>query len=143
MCQTEIISQHIGNIGRRSFDKRMRMASPLFVEKRGETARLLNEVDLLCEQLHKDFPTITSEDYKMFEAKLKILIDTLELLWQDSMTHPEWAPYSQRLRLQINDLQELDHDIRAFRVNAAQNTSLKNTLTQIGALDFSAINQNR
>jgi len=56
------------------------------------------------------------------------------------MTHPELAPYSQRLRLQIADLQELDHDIKAFRVDASQNTALKSTLSQIGALDFSALN---
>ena len=30
MCQTAVISHHIGRIGRRSFDRRMRMASPLF-----------------------------------------------------------------------------------------------------------------
>ena len=45
MCQTQVISKHIGRIGRRSFDRRMRIASPLFVERRGELARLLNELD--------------------------------------------------------------------------------------------------
>ena len=49
MCQTSVISHHIGHIGRRSFDRRMRMASPMFVEKRGEMSRLLNEVDRLSE----------------------------------------------------------------------------------------------
>lgn len=142
MCQTEIISQHIGAIGRRSFDKRMQLASPSYVEKRGTTARLLNEVDHLCEQLHNDFPTITADDYRMFEAKLKILINTLELLWQESLSHPELAPYSQRLSLQIADLQELDHDIKTFRVNAERNTALKATMATIGKLDFSKFSQN-
>jgi len=45
MCQTEVISHRIGLISRRSFDIRIRMASPLFVEKRGEMSRLLNDVD--------------------------------------------------------------------------------------------------
>ena len=47
MCQTQVISRHIGRIGRRSFDRRMRIVSPLYVERRGEIARLLNEVDAL------------------------------------------------------------------------------------------------
>ena len=55
MCQTQVISNHIGRIGRRSFDRRMRIVSPLYVERRGEIARLLNEVDALSERLHDEF----------------------------------------------------------------------------------------
>ena len=49
MCQTSLISRRIGRIGRRSFDRRMRLASPMFVEKQGEIQYLLNEVDRLSE----------------------------------------------------------------------------------------------
>ena len=70
MCQTAIITQHIGRIGRRSFDRRMRLASPLYVERRGELARLLNEVDSLSERLHNDFPTISADDYRLFGPEL-------------------------------------------------------------------------
>ena len=52
MCQSAVISQHIGRIGRRSFNRRMRLASPHFVEKHGELARILNEVDRLSDCLH-------------------------------------------------------------------------------------------
>ena len=64
MCQTTVISRHLGRIGRRSYDRRLRMASPLYVEKRGEVARLLNEVDLLSDRLHDEFITITEDDYR-------------------------------------------------------------------------------
>ena len=108
MCQTTVISKSIGHIGRRSFDRRMRMASPLYVEKRGELARLLNDVDQLSERLHNDFPTITEEDYKMFGPELKIL-----------------------------DLEELIHDIYVFRVKAPKNEELQATMAMVGTLDFS------
>ena len=45
MCQAAVISRQLGRIGRKSFDRRMRMASPLYVEKQGELNRLLNDVD--------------------------------------------------------------------------------------------------
>ena len=118
MCQTQVISRHIGRIGRRSFDRRMRMASPMFAEKRGEIARLLNEVDSLSYRLHDEFPTITENDYRMFGPELKILISTLKSLRQESLTHKELKPYNDRMRQQISDLEELDHDIKTFRVDA-------------------------
>ena len=77
MCQTAMISQHIGRIGRRSFDRRIRLASPMYMERRGELARLLNDVDRLSNLLHDEFPTITAEDYRMFGPELKIAISTL------------------------------------------------------------------
>ena len=89
MCQTQVISRHIGRIGRRSFDRRMRMASPMFAEKRGEIARLLNEVDSLSYRLHDEFPTITENDYRMYGPELKILISTLKSLRQESLTHED------------------------------------------------------
>ena len=88
MCQTAIISRHIGRIGRRSFDRRMRMASPLYVEKRGEVTRLLNEVDRLSDRLHDEFITITEDDYRMFGSELKIVINTLKASRRESQSRP-------------------------------------------------------
>lgn len=53
------------------------------------------------------------------------------LLWQDSMAHPELASYSQRLRLQIADLQELDHDIREFNGNSIVFHDLADDMAEI------------
>ncbi len=137
MCQTQVISRHIGRIGRRTFDRRMRLASPLFTEKRGELSRLLNEVDNLSQRLHEDFPTITEEDYKMFSSELKILISTLKSLHQESISRKELQPYNDRMRQQIEDLEELDHDIFAFRVQAPKDKQLQQEMTTIGNIDFS------
>ena len=108
MCQTQVISKHIGRIGRKSFDRRMRIASPLFVERRGELARLLNEVDKLSDRLHEEFPTISENDYRLFGPELKVMISTLKALRQDSLTRKELKPYNDRMRQQIADLEELD-----------------------------------
>ena len=137
MCETAIISQRIGKIGRRSFDRRLKMASPFFVEKRGEMPRLLNEVDKLCELLHNEFPTITKSDYNAFASELKIVISTLKSLYSESQTHSECKPYNERLRQQISDLEELDHDIRKFRIAAPQNASLQATLLKLSNIDLS------
>lgn len=139
MCQSRVISRHIGHIGRRSFDRRMRMASPLFVEKRGEMNRLLNDVDRLSERLHDEFSTISEEDYSMFGAELKIVIKTLKDLRRDCQQHTELRPYDNRMRQQISDLEELDHDIREFRINAPKDETLQATLSMLGTMDFSKL----
>lgn len=137
MCQTAVISQHIGRIGRRSFDRRMRMASPLFVERQGEVARILNEVDKLSDRLHEDFITITEEDYRMFGSELKIVISTLKALRRESLSRPELRRYDDRMRQQIVDLEELDHDIYVFRLKAPKNKSLQETMAKASKMDFS------
>ena len=117
----------------------MRIASPLFVEKRGELARLLNEVDKLSDRLHDEFSTITETDYSLFGPELKVLISTLKDLRQDSLNRKELKPYNDRMRQQISDLEELDHDIKAFRVDAVQNKDLQATMAMLGNLDFSKL----
>ena len=141
MCQTTVISHHIGRIGRRSFDRRMRMASPLFVEKQGELSRLLNEVDKLSECLHDEFSTISASDYQLFGPELKIVISTLKSLRQESLSRHELKPYNDRMRQQIADLEELDHDIREFRVDALQNQDLQQTLSSLSSLDLSKFSE--
>ena len=139
MCQTQVISRHIGRIGRVSFDRRMRIASPLFVEKRGELTRLLNEIDKLSDRLHDEFPTITEDDYRIFGPELKIVISTLKALRQDSLMRKELKAYNDRMRQQIVDLEELDHDIKAFRVNAPKNKELQTTMAMLSGLDFTKL----
>lgn len=139
MCQTQVISKHIGRIGRRSFDRRMRIASPMFVERRGELVRLLNEVDKLSDRLHEEFPTISESDYRLFGPELKVLISTLKALRQDSLNRKELKPYNDRMRQQIADLEELDHDIKAFRVDAPKNDELQATMAMLNSLDFTKL----
>ena len=139
MCQTAVISHHIGRIGRRSFDRRMRMASPLFTEKRGEMARLLNDVDRLSNRLHNEFISITEEDYRMFGPELKIVISTLKALRRESQPRADLKHYDERMRQQIADLEELDHDIYVFRVKAPKNKELQEAMSKISKLDLAKL----
>ena len=139
MCHPEIISQEIGRIGHRSFDRRMRMASPMFTEKRGEMTRLLNEADSLCNQLHEAFQTISPEDYAIFGPRLRIVIATLKALMQESQNQSSFTCYEERMKRQISDLEELEHDIKVFRVDAQKNESLKKAMKNVGQLDFSKL----
>lgn len=136
MCETKRLSKSIARIGRRSFDRRIKMASPFFVDKGGEIGRLLNEVDKLSNDLHDAFPTISEDDYRAFSSELKIVIDTLKALRKESLPHRELRSYNDRMRQQIADLEELDHDIKAFRVDAPKNKDLLSTISALGSLDL-------
>lgn len=135
MCQISVISQSINQIGRKSFDRRTRVVSPLFVERKGELARLCRSLDELCEMLHQEFPTITKEDYRLFGPELKLLIDTLNGLLKDSKKYANQG--RECLKEYIDDLEELEHDIICFRVHLQNNAEMKQTLDAIGKLDFS------
>lgn len=141
MCQTAVISKDIVRIGRRSFDRRMRLASPLFVEKQGEMTRILNEVDRLSNRLHDEFITITEDDYRMFGPELKIVISTLKALRRESLSRPELRRFDNRMREQILDLEELNHDIVEFRIKALKNKELLNAMSSLKDVDFSYLFQ--
>ena len=113
------------------------MASPLYEEKKGELERLLNDVDRLSECLHDEFMTITEADYQMFCSELKIVISTLKALHRESQSRPELRRYNNRMREQIIDLEELDHDIVEFRVKAPKNKVLQESIASLNDIDFS------
>ena len=115
----------------------MRLASPLFSEKRGDLPRLLNDIDRLSKQLHDEFSTITEKDYQMFGPELKIVISTLKSLRRESLSHKELKPYDDRMRQQILDLEELNHDIIEFRIKAPKDVQLQQTLSSVSQIDFS------
>ena len=135
MCQTATISRSIGRLGRNTFDRRMRVVSPLYVEKRGEMTRLCNGLKGLCELLHGEFQTITKADYDVFGPELKLLIMTLKELLADSVRLNRTG--NDRLKEHVEDLEELDHDIVNFRVRLQENERFKQTMKEIGKLDFS------
>ncbi len=115
----------------------MRMASPLFVERQGEVTRILNEVDRLSDRLHDEFITITEDDYNQFGPELKIVIETLKALRRESRLRPELRRYDERMRQQILDLEELDHDIVEFRIKAPKDKELQRSLSSLKDIDFS------
>ena len=73
----------------------------------------------------------------MFGSELKIVINTLKALRRESQSRPELKPYDDRMRQQIMDLEELDHDIVEFRIKAPKNKELQDALASIKDIDFS------
>lgn len=55
---------------------------------------------------------------------------------QDILTYEKYATQMERLSHQIADLEELEHDIIAFRVKVPMNPSLNETMQMVGKLDF-------
>ena len=53
------------------------------------------------------------------------------------MMRRELKPYNERMRDQIVDLEELDHDIREFRIKALKNEKLQALMAAAGKIDFS------
>lgn len=111
--------------------------SPKFVDRKGDMTRLCNSVAGLCERLHEDFSTITKEDYDVFGGELRVLIGTLKDLYQDSLRREELKVSNERLKEQIDDLEELEHDIVTFRVRMQEDEEVKQKMKAIGQLDFS------
>lgn len=99
----------------------------------------MNEVDRLSDCLHDQFITITEDDYRVFGSELKIVIDTLKSLRRESRYRQDLRRYDERMREQILDLEELDHDIYEFRVKAPKNKKLQEVMSNLGKIDYSKL----
>lgn len=58
---------------------------------------------------------------------------------KESLPHHNSAKYNERMRQQIAELEELDYDIKAFRIDALQNKGIQQAMSAIGSLDFSQL----
>lgn len=110
-----------------------------FTEKYEEMTCLMNEVDSLCNQLHEAFQTISPEDYAIFGPMLRIVIAKLKALMQESQNQSSFTCHEVRIEQQLSDLEELEHDIKVFRVDAQKNESLKKAMENVAKLDFSKL----
>ena len=110
-----------------------------FTEKYEEMTCLMNEVDSFCNQLHEAFQTISPEDYAVFEPRLRIVIATFKALMQESQNQSSFTCHEVRIEQQLSDLEELEHDIKVFRVDAQKNESLKKAMENVAKLDFSKL----
>ena len=110
-----------------------------FTEKYEEMTCLMNEVDSLCNQLHEAFQTISPEDYAVFGPRLRIVIATFKALMQESQNQSSFTCYEERMKRQLSDLEELEHDIKVFRVDAQKNDSLKKAIETVDKIDFSKL----
>lgn len=139
MCQTDLISRSIESLSKRSFNRRIKVVSPMHICRNGEVTKLCNSLDNLCKMLHDNFPTITEKDYNIFGPELRLLIMTLKDLHADSVNNPNIQSANSVLLDKIADLEEIEHDIVNFRVQLQNNNNFKSLMTKISSFDFSKL----
>lgn len=123
MCQTELISKSIVRISKRSFAHRLDMLDPNMIEHKGALTRLNNQLDSLYDLLYGSYPTMTEFDYQIIAPYLSVLLQTLNGLSEaynkfDNLWLKEGK---ERLQMNISAIEEIDHDIRNFKINLRKN----------------------
>lgn len=123
MCQTELISKSIVRISKRSFAHRLDMLDPNMIEHKGALTRLNNQLDSLYDLLYGSYPTMTEFDYQIIAPYLSVLLQTLNELSEaynkfDNLWLKEGK---ERLQMNISAIEEIDHDIRNFKINLRKN----------------------
>lgn len=124
MCQTMLISESIVSLSKRSFARRLRAFSARVTAEKGMLTRLNNQLDDLYELLYDSYPSMTADDYDSFKDNLHILIDTLKGLCHDyerSAYRDALADSLSRLRSNRVAIEEIDNDIRNFKIRLPRN----------------------
>lgn len=124
MCQTMLISESIVSLSKRSFARRLRAFSARVTAEKGMLTRLNNQLDDLYELLYDSYPSMTADDYDSFKGNLQILIDTLKGLCHDyerSAYRDVLADSLSRLRSNRVAIEEIDNDIRNFKIRLPRN----------------------
>lgn len=123
MCQTELISKSIVRISKRSFAHRLDMLDPNMIEHKGALTRLNNQLDSLYDLLYNSYPTMTEADYQIIAPYLSVLLQTLNGLSEAySKFDNLWLKDGKaRLQMNISAIEEIDHDIRNFKINLKRN----------------------
>ncbi len=137
MCQTMCISNSIVSLSKRSFTRRLRIASSRMVAEKGMLARLNNQLDELYELLYDNFTSMTASDYEQFAPQLAVLIETLKSLHRDYL-HSSYkhalSDSINRLQGNISAIEEIKHDIQNFKVNLPYNPRYSKIMAQAKVL---------
>lgn len=137
MCQTVCISESIVSLSKRSFTRRLKIASSRMVAEKGMLARLNNQLDELYELLYDNFTSMSASDYKQFAPQLAVLIETLKSLHRDYL-HSSYkyalSDSINRLQGNISAIEEIRQDILHFKVNLLRNPRYSGIITQAKAL---------
>lgn len=124
MCQTEVISKSIVHLSKKSFAQRLNVLSPQVTIHKGILTRLNNQLDELYDMLYDCYPEITEADYKVLNPYLQLLLRTLKELHEayKKLSLDEGMKVANKhLEMNISAIEEIDHDIRNFKINIYQN----------------------
>ena len=132
MCQTEVISNTVGRIGRRSYTHRMEVARPNSYGV-AQLARLNRELDDLYDLIYKDWRSISEADYAVFGRQLVILVKTVKQLYDDcrkSTNNERMKSEVEKLGMNYSALYELNSDIVNFCIKMPKNAEIKLLMRQ-------------
>lgn len=133
MCQTMLLSDSIVSLSKRTFARRLRMASSRMTVEKGMLTKLNNQLDGLYEKLYDNYPSMTEADYYVFRDYLYILIETLKGLYK-AYQRLEYGSllkeYTDRLLENISAIEEMDADIRNFKINLPKNSRYSSIMNQ-------------
>lgn len=118
MQQTASISKSIVRISARSFEHNVEAVSGSGITH-NKLIRLNNALDKLYDAIYKQFNVITSEDYKLIEPQLMLLLNTLRGLNKTYKRLRISKPVSDEvaaLGRNYSAIYELNSDIKNFRI---------------------------
>lgn len=143
MCQTEVISNTVVRLGRRSYTHRMEVARPNGYGT-AQLARLNRELDALYELIYEDWRSITERDYAIFGGQLVILVKTVKQLYDECrrmLDNKSMKDEVEKLGMNYSALYELNSDIVNFCIKMPQNQEMKQLMKRLTEVD-SRIAQN-
>lgn len=111
MCEAAVISRNVVNLGKRTFNHRLEAVVPNGY-KMSQLRRLNSDLDSLYELIYDDWRSISEEEYSVFGAQFKILIDTVKDLYDSCKVNKCFEQEAERLRMNYSALYELNSDIR-------------------------------
>lgn len=137
MCQTEIITQNVVRLSKRSYSHRLEIVMPN-VYHTSQLARLNRELDRLYEMIYDDWQSISEEDYKVFGAQLSILLQTIKQLYITCKEQPRemgLEEEAKKLGMNYSTLFELNSDIVNFCINMPKNQEMKQLMERLTQVD--------
>ncbi len=123
MCQVAVLSRSLSDLSKRSFTQRVDAISGQETRIKTRLTRLNNQLDDLCEQLYDAYSDIVESEYMAIKPYLTLLIDTLKDLYRFYKGHSTdgISDYLCRLQTNISAIEEIDADIRNFKINLYRN----------------------
>ena len=137
MCQTEVISNAVVRLGRRSFTHRMDVARPNGYGTE-QLARLNRELDNLYELIYEDWRNISETDYAVFGGQLVILVKTVKQLYDDCRRltdNTKMKKEVEKLGMNYSALYELNSDIVNFCIKMPKNQEMKSLMKRLAEID--------
>ena len=137
MCQTEVITQNVIRLSKRSYSHRLEIVLPNAYHV-SQLARLNHELDLLYDMIYEDWHNISEADYSIFGVQLVILLQTLKQFHETCRKQPKemgLREETKRLGMNYSALYELNSDIVHFCINLPKNQQMKQLMCRLTEVD--------